>query len=108
MIEVRGLTKRYGEVLAVDDLTFTVRPGEVTVPRRAGEPEDDRTISQPVSGGVGDSSHLAGPLSVEPEDLSKEMSLRQCARIEFAAVRMSSRQRLTISMSPSTKKGLRR
>jgi ABC-2 type transport system ATP-binding protein len=30
MIEVRGLTKRYGEVLAVDDLTFTVRPGEVT------------------------------------------------------------------------------
>ncbi|MGW3957442.1 ABC transporter ATP-binding protein [Streptomyces sp. NPDC004752] len=30
MIEVRGLTKRYGEVLAVDELTFTVRPGEVT------------------------------------------------------------------------------
>ncbi|CAL9549468.1 ABC transporter ATP-binding protein [Streptomyces sp. enrichment culture] len=30
MIEVRGLTKRYGEVLAVDGLDFTVRPGEVT------------------------------------------------------------------------------
>jgi ABC-2 type transport system ATP-binding protein len=30
MIEVRGLTKRYGEVLAVDDLTFAVPPGEVT------------------------------------------------------------------------------
>lgn len=30
MIEVLGLTKRYGEVLAVDDLTFAVRPGEVT------------------------------------------------------------------------------
>ncbi|MFE6364334.1 ABC transporter ATP-binding protein [Streptomyces sp. NPDC057806] len=30
MIEVHGLTKRYGEVLAVDDLSFTVRPGEVT------------------------------------------------------------------------------
>ncbi|MFC8817665.1 ABC transporter ATP-binding protein [Streptomyces rochei] len=30
MIEVRGLTKRYGEVVAVDDLTFAVRPGEVT------------------------------------------------------------------------------
>ncbi len=27
MIEVRGLTKRYGDVLAVDDLTFAVRPG---------------------------------------------------------------------------------
>ncbi|MDJ1135177.1 ABC transporter ATP-binding protein [Streptomyces iconiensis] len=30
MIELRGLTKRYGEKLAVDDLTFTVRPGVVT------------------------------------------------------------------------------
>lgn len=30
MIEVNGLTKRYGDVLAVDDLSFTVRPGTVT------------------------------------------------------------------------------
>src|SRR5919107_5523916 len=30
MIEARGLTKRYGDKLAVDDLTFTVRPGTVT------------------------------------------------------------------------------
>ncbi len=30
MIEVRGLTKRFGSVLAVDDLSFTVRPGAVT------------------------------------------------------------------------------
>ena len=30
MIETRGLTKRYGEKKAVDDLTFTVRPGIVT------------------------------------------------------------------------------
>jgi len=30
MIEVHGLTKRYGEVPAVDGLDFTVRPGEVT------------------------------------------------------------------------------
>ncbi|KAA2265694.1 ATP-binding cassette domain-containing protein [Solihabitans fulvus] len=30
MIEVLGLTKRYGRVTAVDDLTFTVRPGQVT------------------------------------------------------------------------------
>jgi ABC-2 type transport system ATP-binding protein len=29
-IDVRGLTKRYGRIVAVDDLTFTVRPGEVT------------------------------------------------------------------------------
>ena len=30
MIEVRGLTKRYGQVLAVDTLSFDVRPGVVT------------------------------------------------------------------------------
>ncbi|SFO17185.1 ABC-2 type transport system ATP-binding protein [Geodermatophilus obscurus] len=30
MIAVRGLTKRYGTVLAVDDLTFDVEPGKVT------------------------------------------------------------------------------
>jgi ABC-2 type transport system ATP-binding protein len=30
MIEARGLTKDYGEKRAVDDLTFTVRPGVVT------------------------------------------------------------------------------
>ena len=30
MIEVHGLTKRYGDVVAVDDLTFDVRPGLVT------------------------------------------------------------------------------
>jgi len=29
MIEARGLTKRYGEVTAADDVTFTVAPGEV-------------------------------------------------------------------------------
>ena len=30
MLEVRGLTKRYGRVLAVDALSFDVRPGVVT------------------------------------------------------------------------------
>jgi ABC-2 type transport system ATP-binding protein len=30
VIEARGLTKRYGDKLAVDDLTFTVAPGVVT------------------------------------------------------------------------------
>jgi ABC-2 type transport system ATP-binding protein len=29
-IEVRGLTKRYGATVAVDDLTFSVSPGRVT------------------------------------------------------------------------------
>lgn len=34
MIDARGLTKRYGEKLAVDDLTFKVNPGIVTASSR--------------------------------------------------------------------------
>src|SRR5260370_27828016 len=30
MIEARGLTKRYGDTLAVDDLSFSVEPGKST------------------------------------------------------------------------------
>src|SRR5256714_5159316 len=30
MIEVKGLTKRFGQTVAVDGLSFTVRPGQVT------------------------------------------------------------------------------
>jgi ABC-2 type transport system ATP-binding protein len=30
MIEARGLSKRFGDVVAVDDLSFVVRPGTVT------------------------------------------------------------------------------
>jgi len=30
MIEARALTKRYGPTAAVDDLSFTIRPGMVT------------------------------------------------------------------------------
>jgi ABC-2 type transport system ATP-binding protein len=40
-ITVNKLTKRFGRVLAVDDLSFTVRPGRVTGflgPNGAGKP----------------------------------------------------------------------
>jgi ABC-2 type transport system ATP-binding protein len=41
MIEARGLVKRYRSTLAVDDLSFDVRPGTVTGflgPNGAGKP----------------------------------------------------------------------
>jgi ABC-2 type transport system ATP-binding protein len=56
MIEVRGLTKRYGDRLAVDGLTFTVRPGMVTGflgPNGAGKSTTMRMIlglAAPTSG----------------------------------------------------------
>lgn len=48
MIEAHGLTKRYGEKTAVDDLSFTVRPGIVTGflgPNGAGKSTTMRMIA---------------------------------------------------------------
>jgi ABC-2 type transport system ATP-binding protein len=56
MIDVRHLTKRYGGTLAVNDLTFTVRPGRVTGflgPNGAGKSTTLRLIlglNEPTSG----------------------------------------------------------
>ncbi len=58
MIEARSLTKRYGVKLAVDDLTFTVRPGVVTGflgPNGAGKSTTMRMmvgLDRPSSGSV--------------------------------------------------------
>lgn len=56
MIEVRGLTKHYGQTVAVQDLTFTVQPGQVTGflgPNGAGKSTTMRMIlglDRPTSG----------------------------------------------------------
>jgi ABC-2 type transport system ATP-binding protein len=58
MIEAVGLTKRYGERLAVDDLSFTVAPGQVTGflgPNGAGKSTTMRMIlglDRPTAGRV--------------------------------------------------------
>jgi ABC-2 type transport system ATP-binding protein len=58
MIEARGLTKRYGRTLAVDDLSFTVEPGRVTGflgPNGAGKSTTMRLIlglDRPTAGTV--------------------------------------------------------
>lgn len=56
MIELRGLTKRYGDVVAVDDLSFDVEPGKVTGflgPNGAGKSTTMRMVlglDRPTSG----------------------------------------------------------
>ncbi len=58
MIEAQALTKRYGDTTAVDELTFTVRPGVVTGflgPNGAGKSTTMRMIlglDRPTSGSV--------------------------------------------------------
>ena len=58
MIEVRNLTKRYGDTLAVDDLSFSVEPGKITGflgPNGAGKTTTMRMIlglDRPAAGTV--------------------------------------------------------
>jgi ABC-2 type transport system ATP-binding protein len=58
MIEARGLTKRYGDTLAVDNLSFSVAPGKITGflgPNGAGKTTTMRMIlglDQPTAGQV--------------------------------------------------------
>jgi len=58
MIEARGLSKRYGDTLAVDNLSFTVKPGRITGflgPNGAGKTTTMRLIlglDRPTSGTV--------------------------------------------------------
>ncbi|WP_328469651.1 ABC transporter ATP-binding protein [Streptomyces sp. NBC_00448] len=66
MIELQGLTKRYGDKTAVDHLTFTVRPGVVTGflgPNGAGKSTTMRMLlglDNPTSGSVRiDGKHYA-------------------------------------------------
>src|SRR5882762_912045 len=58
MIEAKGLSKRYGATVAVDDLSFTVPPGQVTGflgPNGAGKSTTMRMIlglDAPTNGSV--------------------------------------------------------
>jgi ABC-type multidrug transport system ATPase subunit len=72
MIEARGLGKRYGATAAVDDLTFTIRPGMVTGflgPNGAGKTTTMRLIlglDHPSAGSVtvngGSYAQLSAPM----------------------------------------------
>src|SRR5258708_13223208 len=68
MIEARGLTKKYGDTLAVDNLSFTVEPGKITGflgPNGAGKTTTMRLVlglDRPTSGTVtGDGQPLRRP-----------------------------------------------
>jgi ABC-2 type transport system ATP-binding protein len=56
MIEVQGLTKRYGNFTAVSDLSFAVRPGEVlglVGPNGAGKTSTLRCLTGVISATAG-------------------------------------------------------
>jgi ABC-2 type transport system ATP-binding protein len=87
VIEARGLTKRYGQTTAVDDVTFTVRPGVVTGflgPNGAGKSTTMRMI-------VGLDHPTAGSVTVNGEDYRQSPApLREVgALLEAKAVHTS-------------------
>lgn len=76
MIEVSHLVKRYGDVLAVDDLSFTVRPGEILGflgPNGAGKSTTMRIVAGFVSATSG-SARVCGH-DVEREPLAAKRML---------------------------------
>lgn len=75
MIEVHGLTKRYGRLVAVDQLSFTVRPGEVmglVGPNGAGKTTTLRCVAGilPLTRGevrLGEHDLAAAPMAAKQE-----------------------------------------
>ncbi|MGK5169775.1 ATP-binding cassette domain-containing protein [Geodermatophilus sp. CPCC 205761] len=98
MIEVRGLTKRYGDVLAVDDLSFDVEPGRVTAflgPNGAGKSTTMRMVLGPDRPTSGEALVSGRPSRRSPS---------RCAR----SVRCSTRARSTPAAATSVAVGHRR
>ena len=77
MIEVANLTKRYGEFTAVNDLSFSVRPGEVmglVGPNGAGKTTTLRCLTGIIPATLG-SSHLCGiDVAADPVAAKRQMA----------------------------------
>jgi len=83
MIVAQGLTKRYGDKLAVEDLSFEVRPGVVTGflgPNGAGKSTTLRMINDIFAPDAGEIVVLDGlPPGREAAQLSRELATIDCA-----------------------------
>jgi ABC-2 type transport system ATP-binding protein len=77
MIEVRGLTKLYGEFVAVNELSFAVQPGEVmglVGPNGAGKTTTLRCLAGIIPPTRGD-IHICGRvLSQDPVEAKRELA----------------------------------
>ena len=74
MIEVKGLSKRYGDVLAVDDLSFTVQPGQVTGflgPNGAGKSTAIRMLCGLLTPTSGSASGNGFDVARDPEEIRR-------------------------------------
>jgi ABC-2 type transport system ATP-binding protein len=90
MLELRGLTRRYGELVALDDLSFTVAEGQMfgfVGPNGAGKTTAMRIILGVLEPDAGEVRWRGQPMTVEmrkhlgslPEDHGQTFST-ECAR----------------------------
>jgi ABC-2 type transport system ATP-binding protein len=100
MIEARGLTKRFGNKLAVDDLSFTVHPGSVTGflgPNGAGKSTTMRLIlglDRPTSGDALVNGHPYGQVAAPMREVgalldARDMHGGRTARAHLRALALS-------------------
>ena len=76
-IEVRGLTRRFGELLAVDALSFDVRPGELfglVGPDGAGKTTTLRMLAGVLPPTAGDALVLGASVAREPERVKHDLA----------------------------------
>lgn len=99
MIEVRNLTKHYGPVTAIRDVSFTVAPGEIVGflgPNGAGKSTTMRILScfMPASGGVArvagydvfrESMQVRQRIGYLPESVPLYTDMRVAAYLDFVA-----------------------
>ncbi|MEO7599523.1 MAG: ABC transporter ATP-binding protein [Opitutus sp.] len=77
MIEVAGLTKRYGAFTAVDDLSFSVQPGEVlglVGPNGAGKTTSLRCIAGIIPASSGSIRVGGHDLSIDPVSAKRSLA----------------------------------
>ena len=92
VIEARGLAKRYGATLAVNDLSFTVRPGLVTGflgPNGAGKTTAMRLIlglDYPTAGAVTVNGHRYAELASPMREVGALLDARRCTAAAAPAV----------------------
>ena len=91
MLELQGLTRRYGDLVALDDLSFTVAEGQMfgfVGPNGAGKTTAMRIILGVLAPDAGEVRWRGQPMNDEirkrvgflPEDYGQTFSI-QCARV---------------------------
>jgi ABC-2 type transport system ATP-binding protein len=94
MLELQGLTRRYGDLVALDDLSFTVRERQMfgfVGPNGAGKTTAMRIILGVLEPDAGEVRWRGRPMNYEmrqrigylPEDHGQTFSL-QCARVPLS------------------------